>query len=145
MDIRSESIRWSLWRKLMGWFVHRTTSILANLNTWCFEHSGDISCSLRVNWNNTDESLEGPNTCLWIDTLSLFIEHSSEHWSEQNIFGSLTTAQVIRQNSRPGALRILVTSVVLYGLTEATSMSPAKDETRLFEYVLWIYLLITLT
>ena len=31
-------------------FVHHATSILAKLNTWCFEHCGDISsCSLLVN------------------------------------------------------------------------------------------------
>ena len=37
-------------------FVHNTTSILAKLSTWCFEHSGDISCSLLVNLSHTDES-----------------------------------------------------------------------------------------
>ena len=36
-------------------FVHQTTSILATLSTWCFEHSGDISCSLLVNPSHTDE------------------------------------------------------------------------------------------
>ena len=50
-------------------FVHHTTSILAKLITWCFEHSGDISCSLLVNPSHTDESWEGRNTCLWIYTL----------------------------------------------------------------------------
>ena len=40
-------------------FVHHTTSILAKLSTWCFEHSGDISFSLLVNPSHTDESLEG--------------------------------------------------------------------------------------
>ena len=47
-------------------FVHRTTSILAKLSTWCFEHYGDISCSLLVNLSHTDESREGQNTCMWI-------------------------------------------------------------------------------
>ena len=47
-------------------FVHHTTSILAKLSTWCFEHSGDISCSLLVNPSHTDESWEGRNTCMWI-------------------------------------------------------------------------------
>ena len=28
--------------------VHHTTSILAKLSTWCFEHSGDISYSLLL-------------------------------------------------------------------------------------------------
>ena len=47
-------------------FVHHTTSILAKLSTWCFEHSGDISYSLLVNPSHTDESSEGRNTCMWI-------------------------------------------------------------------------------
>ena len=33
--------------------------MLAKLSTWCFEHFGDISCSLLVNPSNTDESWEG--------------------------------------------------------------------------------------
>ena len=64
MDIRSEFIHRALWRTLMGTeyflFVHHTTSILAKLSTWCFEHSGDINCSLLVNPSHTDES------CLYI-------------------------------------------------------------------------------
>ena len=32
----------------------------------CFEHSGDISCSLLVNSSHTDESWAGRNTCLWV-------------------------------------------------------------------------------
>ena len=68
--IRSEFIHWPLWRTLMRTkyflFVHHTTSILAKLSTWCFEHSGDISCSLLVNLSHTDESWEGRNPCLWI-------------------------------------------------------------------------------
>ena len=47
-------------------FVHHTTNILAKLTTWCFEHFGDISCSLLVNPSHTDESWEGQNTSLWI-------------------------------------------------------------------------------
>ena len=30
-------------------FVHHATSILAKFINWCFEHFGDISCSLLVN------------------------------------------------------------------------------------------------
>ena len=60
----------NMWRTLIRTeyflFVHHTTSILAKLSTWCFEHSGDISCSLLVNPSHTDESWEGRNTCLWI-------------------------------------------------------------------------------
>ena len=47
-------------------FVHHTTSILAKLSTWRFEHSGDTNCSLLVNPSHTDESWEGRNTGLWI-------------------------------------------------------------------------------
>ena len=68
--IRSEFIHWALWRTLMRTeyflFLHHTTSILAKLSTWCFEHSGDISCSLLVNLSHTGESWEGRNMCLWI-------------------------------------------------------------------------------
>ena len=68
--IRSEFIHWALWRTLMRTeyflFVYHTTSILAKLSTWCFEHSGDISCALLVNPSHTDESWEGRNTCMWI-------------------------------------------------------------------------------
>ena len=56
--IRSEFIHWALWRTLMRTkyflFVHHTTSILAKLSTWCFEHSGDISCSLLVLYVSVD-------------------------------------------------------------------------------------------
>ena len=66
--MRSEFIHWALWRTLMRTeyflFVHHTTSILAKLSTWCFEHSGDISCSLLVDPSHTDESWEERNTCL---------------------------------------------------------------------------------
>ena len=47
-------------------FVHHTTSILARLSTWCFEHSGDINCSLLVSPRRADESWGGRDTCLWI-------------------------------------------------------------------------------
>ena len=46
--------------------VHHTTSILAKLSTWCFEHLDDISCSLLVNPSHTDEFLEGRNTSIYI-------------------------------------------------------------------------------
>ena len=122
-------------------FTHHTASILANLRTWCFEHSGNISCSLLVNTNHTDESWEGRNTCLWIYALNLFIEHSGEHWWEQNIFCSSTTPQAFWQSSTPGALNTLVTSVVLYSLTQATLKSPEKNETRVCGYIyIYIYM-----
>ena len=58
--IRSEFIHWALWRTLMRTeyflFIHHTTSVLAKLSTWCFEHSGDIGCSLLINPSHTNES-----------------------------------------------------------------------------------------
>ena len=29
-------------------FAQHTTSILGKISTWCFEHSGEISCSLLL-------------------------------------------------------------------------------------------------
>ena len=60
-------------RKKYFLFVHHTTSIWEKLSTWCFEHPGDISCSLLVNPSYTDESWEGRNTCLWILFIYIFI------------------------------------------------------------------------
>ena len=57
-------------------FVHRITSILARLSTWCFEHSGNRSCSLLVNLSHPDESWEGRNTCLCIYKCAPGYHHS---------------------------------------------------------------------
>ena len=116
-------------------FIHHTTSILEKLSTWCFEHSGDISCFLLDNPSHTDESWKGRSTCLWIYALNLFIEHSGEHWWEWNIFCSFTTPQAFWQNSAPGALSTLVTSVALHSLTRSTLTSPRNDETRVCIYI----------
>ena len=62
------------------------------------------------------------------------------HWWEQNIFCSFTTPQAFWQSSAPGALSTLVTSIVLYSLTQATMMSPGKNETRVYIYI-YIYIL----
>ena len=110
-------------------YIYNIYNII-QLSTRYFEQSGDISCSLLVNPSHTDESWEGRNTCMWIYALNLFIEHSGEHWWEQNIFCSFTTPQAFWQSSAPGTLSTLVTSVVLYSLARATLMSPGKDETR---------------
>ena len=48
-------------------YIHHTTNILAKLSTRCFEHSGDISCSLLVYPSHTDEYI-GRNTCMCIYT-----------------------------------------------------------------------------
>ena len=87
--IRSAFINWALWRTLMRTkyflFVHHTTSILARLSTWCFEHSGDISCSLLVNLSHTDESWEGRNTCLWINTFWIYSLNTLENTDKNKI------------------------------------------------------------
>ena len=62
--------------------------------------------------------------------LNLFIEHSGEHWWEQNV--SPRSPQAFWQSSAPCALRTLVTSVVVYSLTRAPLMGPGKDEISLF-------------
>ena len=54
-------------------FVHHTTNIFAKLSTWCFEHSGDIICSLLINSSHTDESCKGQNTCLRLLTFIIFV------------------------------------------------------------------------
>ena len=75
--------------------------------------------------------------------LNLFIEHSGEHWWEQNIFCSFTAPQVFWQSSALGALSTLVTSAVLYSLTRDTLMSPGKGETRVCGYIyVYIYIYI---
>ena len=43
--------------------------------------------------------------------------------------------QGFRQSAAPGALSILVRSVVLYSLTRTTMISPGKDETRVCGYI----------
>ena len=126
------------------YFVHHSTTILVKLRIWCFEHSGDISSSLPVNLTYTDESWEGRNTCLWIYTLNLFIEHFGENWWEQNISCSFTKPQAFCHSSAPGALSTLVTSVIRYSLTRARLMSAGKGETRVCGCTLWIYSLSTL-
>ena len=75
-----------------------------------------------------------------IYTLNLFIEHSGEHWWEQNIFCSFTTPQAFWKSSVPGALSTLVTSVVLYSLTRATLTGPGKDATRVCGYIYIYYI-----
>ena len=125
-------------------FVHRTKCILAKLNTWCFQHSGDISCSLRVNPILTDESWEGGNTCLLIYTLNLLIEFCGEHWWQENIFRSFTRPQAFYQSSAPAVLSTLVSSVVLYLLIQATLIIPGNDETQVCAHTLWIYSMSTL-
>ena len=70
VDICSEFIHYPLWKKVLRTqyflFVHNTTSTLAKLSTWWFEHSGGIICFPLVNLSHAHESWEGRNMCLWI-------------------------------------------------------------------------------
>ena len=75
------------------------------------------------------------NMSVDICAVNLFIEQSEEHWCKQNIFCSFTTPQAFWQSPAPGALSILVTSVILYSLTRASLMSPGKDETHVCWYI----------
>ena len=59
---------------------------LSYINTWSFEHSGDISCSLLVNPSHNDESWAGQNTCLWIYTLWIYSLSTLENTDENRIF-----------------------------------------------------------
>ena len=47
-------------------FVCSPQAFWLSSGTWCFEHSGDISCSLLVNPSHTDESWVGCNMCMWM-------------------------------------------------------------------------------
>ena len=81
-----------------------------------------------------------------IYALNFFIQHSGEHWCEQNAFCSFTTPPGFLQSSTPGALRTLMTSVVLYSLTGTshTYESWKGRSTCLWMYTLWICSLSTL-
>ena len=126
----------TLMRAECFFFVHHTTSILKNLSTWCLEHSCDISCSLLVTPSHTDESWEGRNTCLWIYTLWIYSLSTLENTDENRIFFVCSPHHKhFGKAQHFGALSTLVTSVVLYSLTQATLMSPGKDETRACGYI----------
>ena len=58
-----------------------------------------------------------------------------------NVLCLFTTPQAFWESSAPGALSTLVTSVVPYSLTEATLMSPGKNETRVYGYI-YVYIYI---
>ena len=138
VDIRFEFLQWALWRTLIKTkyflLVHHTTSHLANLNTWWFKHSGDISCFYSLNQGHTDESWEGQNMCLWIYALNLFINHSGKNCWEHNIFCSFITPQALWQSSARGGSSTLVASFVFHLLTWAMLMNPGKDATCVCGY-----------
>ena len=97
----------------------------------------NVTLNKRWNWSScTKLALSASWTHgLIAQSVYIFIEHSGEHWWEQDIFCSFTTPQAFWQSSAPGALSTLVTSVVLYALTRATLMSPGKEETRVCGYI----------
>ena len=73
--------------------------------------------------------------------------HSGEHWWEQNIFCSFTTPQAFWQSSAPGCFdeHSLVTSVVLYSLTQATlSVSDESWDGRTKHVYVDIYIYINI-
>ena len=128
-------------------FCSFPTSILAKLSTWCFENSGDISCSLLVKPSHTDESWEEWNTCLWIKTAWIYSLSTLENTDENRIF-FVCSPQAFWQSPASGALSALVTSVVFYSSTRATLTSPGKDETHVCGYLsisLSIYISLSLS
>ena len=69
-----------------------TKSILAKLNTWCFEHSDEISGSLKVNPSHTDESWVRRNTCLRIYTFWIYSLSTLENTDENKLLCLFTTS-----------------------------------------------------
>ena len=120
-------------------FVHHTTSILAKLSTWCFEHSGDISCSLLVNLSHTDESWKWRNTCLWIYALNLFIDHSGVYWWEQKYFCLFTTSIL----AKLGTCCFEHSGDIIYFLLVNPSHTDEswEGQTRVCGYILYIHIL----
>ena len=115
-------------------FCSYTTSILAKLSTWCFEHSGNINCSLLINLSHTDESWARWNMCMWICMLWIYSLSILENTDENKIF-FVRSSQAFWLSSAPRVLSALVTSVVLYSLTWATMMSPGQDKTCVCGYI----------
>ena len=79
---RSEFIHWALWRTLIRTeyflFVHNTTNILAKLNTWCFEHFGDIEPHWWVLERTEHVSMDR--------ALSIYLVSTLENTDENRIF-----------------------------------------------------------
>ena len=76
-------------KKLLWLF---TKSILAKLNTRCFEHSGEISGSLTVNPRHIVESWAGRNTCLRIYTFWIYSLSTLENTDENKLLCLFTTS-----------------------------------------------------
>ena len=111
-------------------FCSFTTSILAKLSTWCFEHSGDISCSLLVHPSHTDESWAGRNTCMWIIYVYIYIYiclytdiyiYTNIQIYTQMLMNTLSLANLLRAVA--DAFRPLRTSLSfkLYGTSERST------------------------
>ena len=103
--LRSEFNNWVFWRTLTREKIiicFFTIRIVAMLRTRYFGQSSDISCSLLVNLSHTDESGAGPNTCLWIFTLWIYLLGTTENtdWTKKFFVHSpqvylLSLAQVL--------------------------------------------------
>ena len=74
-------------------FVLSPQEFWESFSTWCFEHFGDISCSVLVHPGHTDESWEGRNTSLWIYTLWIYSLRTLENTDKNKVFfcSSITT------------------------------------------------------
>ena len=119
-------------------FAHHPTRILAKLSTRCFEHSGEISCSLiRATLMIPGKDKTRVCRLRHSEFIHLTLWRTLMR-TEYFLFVYYTTS--IWKNSTSDALSYLVTSVVLYSFTRATLMSPGKDEIlvcgyRCFEYI----------
>ena len=99
---------------------------ISKLRTWCFQYSCDISCSLLVNPSHTDKSWAGRSTSMWICTIWIYSLSTLQNTDENKIY-FIRSPQAFWLSSAPGVLSTLVTSVVIYSLTQATLMSPGQD------------------
>ena len=66
-------------------FVHHTTSILAKLSIWCFEHFGDISCSLLVTCANVSQLFHDNDFLVIVKVMIVPVE-MFESWYCTGIF-----------------------------------------------------------
>ena len=124
-----------IWCSIMKLAIRAFQQTGSNFKLFYLEHTVKIRTVHNMFFIFWNKARRTKHVYVDIYPLNLFIEHSGEHWWEQNIFCSFTTPQAFWQSSAPGALSTLVTSVVLYSLTPATLMSPGKDETRACGYM----------
>ena len=115
---------------------------LSCINTWSFEHSGDISCSLLVNPSHSDESWAGQNTCLWIYTLWIYSLSTLENTDENKLFCLFTTSILAKLNTWCFEHSGDISCFLLVNLSH-TDESWAGRITRLWIYIyIYIYIYI---